>query len=86
MTLIEKMARAYMDDDRRDADIWGRVECGIRAALAAASDAGWQLVPMKPTEAMSESGTAAYHAEEALLTADAVDAAYRAMLEKAPKP
>jgi hypothetical protein len=50
----------------------------VRAALAAAEEAGWVLVPKEPTEEMGRAGkgSGGFMAPEA----------YRAMLEKAPKP
>lgn len=73
MNIVEKMAEAY------DVEIWGRLKGGadetgmrgMRAALKAAAENGWQLVPVEPSAAMSRINGSAD---------------WRAMLAAAPKP
>lgn len=88
-SVIEKMARAMNAAAReRHRYDWDRVAeyykniCGeqVRAALSAALDAGWQLVPKEPTEEMLKAG------DIEIDISGACDEVYRAMLEKAPKP
>ena len=65
------------------------VEKMLRAALSAASDAGWVLVPKEPTEEMQDNGSAVSFmcGGQRIYTPTAWMAEqYRAMLEKAVKP
>lgn len=85
MNIVETMAEAY------DIEIWGRLKGGadetgmrgMRAALKAAEDAGYVLVPKEPTGEMNSAGFK--HACDHWVGQD-VPKMYRAMLAAAPKP
>jgi hypothetical protein len=91
-TLIEKMARAACESSMAELDgircRWDECDCDkkyivaqVRAALSAALDAGWQLVPKEPTAEMI---TAPPDGDVACPIC--ARGLWRAMLEKAPKP
>lgn len=82
--LVEAMTRAVGIERCR---IGGGTNTDVaRAALAAAREAGWRLVPAEPTEAMLTAGAPvcyqAYDGDWAVALSDAGDC-YRAMIAAA---
>ena len=77
------MARAYSAAYGRPADTtkeW--LEAPMRAALAAALEKGWVLVPKEPDAAMTK---AAIEADDKRTGAETCKHIYRAMLSRSPE-
>ena len=90
--VIEKMGDAFIiqvhgeaEAKRFTANSRATVQKAMRAALSAASEAGYVMVPKEPTFTMINAGHL-FCRREPTVSMDSADKAYRAMLGKAPKP
>lgn len=45
-SVVEAMAKAYLNSERNDSDIYGRVGSGIKDAIRAAASLGYHLINM----------------------------------------